>query len=71
MANLSPRFLFSNGVVSQPANTPITSFLPTHPAPVIQFFEIKSTPTLLNCQLQIIKNHRAFRYTVHYPLEDL
>ncbi|ONH89509.1 hypothetical protein PRUPE_I002700 [Prunus persica] len=32
MANLSPRFLFSNGVVSQPANTPpITSFLATHP----------------------------------------
>ncbi|CAL2242550.1 unnamed protein product [Prunus armeniaca] len=32
MATLSPRFLFSKGVVSQPANTPpVTSFLETHP----------------------------------------
>ncbi|KAL6290784.1 hypothetical protein ACE6H2_008294 [Prunus campanulata] len=32
MATLSPRFLFSKGIVSQSANTPsVTSFLETHP----------------------------------------
>lgn len=39
MATLSPRFLFSKGVVSQPANTPpVTSFLETHPGTPFSLF---------------------------------